>query len=91
MRTSQRGGRGPAPPAPPPSAGPAPPPSLRAHRYLELDAYLRKLLQTASVKRNHRLLEFLGIAKQGVRYGVRNYEYDSTQSEGNRYIRDDAL
>ena len=52
---------------------------------------MRKLLQTPTVKRNHRLLEFLGIAKQGVRYGVRNYEYDSTQSEGNRYIRDDAL
>ena len=62
-----------------------------AERYLELDAYVRKLLQTPTVKRNHRLLEFLGIAKQGVRYGVRNYEYDSTQSEGNRYIRDDAL
>ena len=62
-----------------------------AERYLELDAYVRKLLQTPTVKRNHRLLEFLGIAKQGVRYGVRNYEYDSTQSEGNRYIGADAL
>ena len=68
MRTSQRGGRGPAPPAPPPSAGPAPPPSLRAHRYLELDAYLRKLLQIPSVASNYRLSEFLGIAKQGERF-----------------------
>lgn len=54
--------------------GLAPPPSLRAHRYLELDAYLRKLLQIPSVASNYRLSEFLGIAKQGVRYGVRNYE-----------------
>ena len=45
-----------------------------AERYLELDAYLRKLLQTTNIARNYRLLEFLGIAKQGVRYGVRNYE-----------------
>ena len=27
----------------------------------------------------------------GVRYGVRRYEYDSSQSEGNRYIRDNDL
>ena len=45
-----------------------------AERYLELDAYLRKLLQITSIARNYRLLEFLGIAKQGVRYGIRNYE-----------------
>ena len=45
-----------------------------AERYLELDAYLRKLLQATSIARNYRLLEFLGIAKQGVRYGIRNYE-----------------
>jgi hypothetical protein len=45
-----------------------------AERYLELDAYLRKLLQITNIARNYRLLEFLGIAKQGVRYGVRNYE-----------------
>jgi hypothetical protein len=45
-----------------------------AERYLELDAYLRKLLQTTDIARNYRLLEFFGIAKQGVRYGVRNYE-----------------
>mmetsp|Transcript_208 Transcript_208/g.475 ORF Transcript_208/g.475 Transcript_208/m.475 type:complete len:168 (+) Transcript_208:28-531(+) len=62
-----------------------------AERYLELDAYLRKLLQITSIARNYRLLEFLGIAKQGVRYGIRNYEYDSSQSEGNRYIRDNDL
>ena len=62
-----------------------------AERYLELDAYLRTLLQTPNVARNYRVLEFLGIAKQGVRYGVRNYEYDSSQSEGNRYIRDNDL
>lgn len=87
-----------------------------AERYLELDAYLRKLLQITNIARNYRLLEFLGIAKQGVRYGVRNYEcarvssprlpqdgaanhrcacargrYDSSQSEGNRYIRDNDL
>ena len=45
-----------------------------AERYLELDAYLRRLLQITSIARNYRLLEFLGIAKQGVRYGIRNYE-----------------
>ena len=50
-----------------------------AERYLELDAYLRKLLQITNIARNYRLLEFLGIAKQGVRYGVRNYECARTR------------
>lgn len=63
----------------PPSTRPRPaldppPPSCGWCRYLELDTYLRTLLRTPSIARNYRLLEFLGIAKQGVRYGVRNYE-----------------
>lgn len=66
-------------------------PESIAERYLELDAYLRKVLSTAQVGRHSHILEFLGAEKQGVRYGVRRYEYDSSQSEGNRYIRDDDL
>ena len=97
-----------------------------AERYLELDAYLRALLSQQSTCRAAALLDFLGIAKQSVRYGVRNFEcahhgplqraaclavsrvprrpceatspppaapgrYDSSQSEGNRYIRDSDL
>lgn len=64
----------PGPPPGPPRALDQPPPSRGRHRYLELDTYLRTLLRTPSIARNYRLLEFLGIAKQGVRYGVRNYE-----------------
>ncbi len=63
-----------------------------AERYLELDVYLRKLVEPDSqVRRHAKLLEFLGVEKQGVRYGMRRYEYDSAQSEGNRYIRDNDL
>lgn len=62
-----------------------------AERYLELDAYLRKLLATPATAKHGRLLDFLGAEKHGVRYGVRRYEYDSAQSEGNKYIRDDQL
>ena len=60
-------------------------------RYLELDAYLRALLANPSLARHGRLLDFLGVEKHGVRYGIRRYEYDSAQSEGNRYIRDNDL
>jgi hypothetical protein len=67
------------------------PHALLWHRYLELDAYLRALLAHASLCRNGKLFEFLGVEKHGVRYGVRRYEYDSAQSEGNRYIRDNDL
>ncbi len=45
-----------------------------AERYLELDAYLRALLQSQVMRRAAALLDFLGIAKQSVRYGVRNFE-----------------
>eukprot|EP00966_Prymnesium_polylepis_P025788 594644-Prymnesium_polylepis.1 len=62
-----------------------------AERYLELDSYLRKVLAMPHIGRHSNLLEFLGAEKQGVRYGVRRYDYDSTQSEGNRYIRDNDL
>ena len=33
------------------------------------------------------MLDFLGAEKHGVRYGVRRYEYDSAQSEGNKYLK----
>lgn len=62
-----------------------------ATRYLELDAYLRKLLAKPPTSKHARLLDFLGAEKHGVRYGVRRFEYDSAQSEGNKYIRDDEL
>ena len=62
-----------------------------ADRMMELDRYLRKLLSFPAVARHHRVQEFLGVSKHGVRYGVRRYEYDSSQSEGNRYIRDGDL
>jgi len=62
-----------------------------AERYLELDAYLRRLLAAPATCKHGRLLEFLGAEKHGVRYGIRRYEYDSAQSEGNKFIRDDAL
>ena len=62
-----------------------------AERHLELDGYLRKLLAAEATCRHGRVLDFLGVEKQGVRYGMRRYEYDSAQSEGNRYIRDDDL
>ncbi len=62
-----------------------------AERYLELDAYLRKLLAIPATSKHGRLMDFLGAEKHGVRYGVRRYEYDSAQSEGNKYIRDDQL
>jgi len=62
-----------------------------AERHLELDAYLHALLRLDSAKRHGAVHEFLGATKQSVRYGVRNYEYDSSQSEGNRYIRDTDL
>jgi len=62
-----------------------------AERYLELDGYLRKVLAMPQIGRHSNVLEFLGAEKQGVRYGVRRYDYDSTQSEGNRYIRDHDL
>ena len=81
-----------------PAGLPALPPKLLlnddesiAERYLELDTYLRKLLTAEPTTRHPRLLDFLGVEKQGVRYGVRRYEYDSAQSEGNRYIRDGDL
>lgn len=64
---------------------------MRPHRYLELDAYLRKLVASPNTKTHARLLDFLGVEKHGVRYGMRRYEYDSSQSEGNRYIRDNDL
>ena len=60
-------------------------------RYLELDAYVRALLASPVLCKNGKLLDFLGVEKHGVRYGVRRYEYDSAQSEGNRYIRDNDL
>jgi len=66
-------------------------PEFIAERYLELDRYLKKLLCIPHVGRHSMVLEFLGAGKQGVRYGVRRYEYDSSQSEGNRYIRDHDL
>ena len=62
-----------------------------AERYLELDAYLRRLLASPATGKHGKLLDFLGAEKHGVRYGVRRYEYDSAQSEGNKYIRDDQL
>jgi len=62
-----------------------------AERYLELDVYLRRLLGGAETGKHARVLDFLGAEKHGVRYGVRRYEYDSAQSEGNKFIRDDAL
>ena len=62
-----------------------------AERYLELDSYLRTMISIPHVGRHSVLLEFLGAEKQGVRYGVRRYEYDSAQSEGNKYIRDNEL
>ena len=81
-----------------PAVLPALPPKLLrneddaiAERYLELDVYLRKLLTLPAVAKHGRLLDFLGAEKHGVRYGVRRYEYDSAQSEGNKYIRDDQL
>ena len=43
------------------------------------------------VGRHSYVLEFLGAEKQPARYGTRKYEYDSSQSEGNRYIRDCEL
>ena len=83
-----------------PSSAPLPPlpPKLLlnadadiAERYLDLDAYLRSLL-VSDYASSAPLLEFLGLSsKQIVRYGVRNYEYDSSQSEGNRYIRNSDL
>ena len=66
-------------------------PEAIAERYIELDSYLRKVLAMPHVGRHSFVLEFLGAEKQGVRYGVRRYEYDSSQSEGNRYIRDNDL
>ena len=57
---------------------------------MELDAYLRAP-SVATLSKQGRLLDFLGVEKHGVRYGVRRYEYDSSQSEGNRYIRDNDL
>jgi len=62
-----------------------------ATRFLELDAYLRGLLANGSIRHHAKLHEFLGIEKHGARYGMRRYEYDSAQSEGNRYIRDNDL
>mmetsp|Transcript_43463 Transcript_43463/g.114224 ORF Transcript_43463/g.114224 Transcript_43463/m.114224 type:complete len:235 (-) Transcript_43463:770-1474(-) len=62
-----------------------------AERFLELDAYLRGLLVVPAIRRNTKLHDFLGVEKHGARYGVRRYEYDSAQSEGNRYIRDNDL
>eukprot|EP00316_Scyphosphaera_apsteinii_P021712 CAMPEP_0119324878 /NCGR_PEP_ID=MMETSP1333-20130426/64407_1 /TAXON_ID=418940 /ORGANISM="Scyphosphaera apsteinii, Strain RCC1455" /LENGTH=175 /DNA_ID=CAMNT_0007332693 /DNA_START=22 /DNA_END=549 /DNA_ORIENTATION=+ len=62
-----------------------------AERQLELDTYLRTLLKLDGATCNGRILEFLGAEKESVRYGVRNFEYDSSQSEGNRYIRDNDL
>ena len=62
-----------------------------AERYLELDTYLRALLASPLLSKHGRFLDFLGVEKQGVRYGVRRYEYDSAHSEGNRYIRDTDL
>jgi len=62
-----------------------------ATRFLELDAYLRGLLANGGIRHHAKLHEFLGIEKHGARYGVRRYEYDSAQSEGNRYIRDNDL
>jgi len=62
-----------------------------AERHLELDAYLRGLLRLEGAHGNGRLLDFLGVEKQSARYGIRNYEYDSSQSEGNRYIKDNDL
>ena len=62
-----------------------------AERHLELDAYLRTMLAHPALSTHGRLLEFLGVEKHGVRYGVRRYEYDSAHSEGNRYIRDNDL
>ena len=75
------------------------PPRARSHtrRHLaffnsaQLDAYLRKLLASPLTGKHGRVLDFLGAEKHGVRYGVRRYEYDSAQSEGNKYIRDDQL
>ena len=62
-----------------------------ATRFLELDAYIRALLTNPNIRRNTKLHDFLGVEKHGARYGVRRYEYDSAQSEGNRYIRDNDL
>jgi len=62
-----------------------------AMRFLELDAYIRGLLANPNIRRNTKLHDFLGVEKHGARYGVRRYEYDSAQSEGNRYIRDNDL
>jgi len=80
------------------SAVPAFPPKLLlngdasiAERFLELDVYLRGLLAAPTLQRHTRLLDFLGVEKHCVRYGVRRYEYDSAHSEGNRYIRDNDL
>ena len=80
------------------SALPALPPKLLlnddpsiAERFMELDAYLRALVASPTLSKQGRLLDFLGVEKHGVRYGVRRYEYDSSQSEGNRYIRDNDL
>jgi len=81
-----------------PTLLPALPPKLMlnddaaiAERYLELDTYLRKLLTCPATAKHARLFDFLGAEKHGVRYGMRRYEYDSAQSEGNKFIRDDAL
>ena len=62
-----------------------------AMRFLELDAYIRGLLLNPNIRKNTKLHDFLGVEKHGARYGVRRYEYDSAQSEGNRYIRDNDL
>ena len=52
---------------------------------------MRKLLTAPATCKHGKLLDFLGAEKHGVRYGVRRYEYDSSSSEGNKYIRDDQL
>jgi hypothetical protein len=97
-----------------------------ASRFLELDVYLKALLANPTLSRHAKVQDFLGVEKQGARYGVRRYEcaprasrptrapytllstdrrrsrinrcicvskrrYDSAQSEGNRYIRDNDL
>lgn len=48
--------------------------SAIAERFLELDVYLRGLLANDAICRHVRLQDFLGVEKNGARYGIRRYE-----------------
>ena len=64
-----------------------------AERLLELDAYLRSLIAVPTLADNQILHDFLGVPTEQAtaKCSVRTFEYDSSQSEGNRYIRNSDL